>query len=132
MAHANHQGPRSLSQILGDLFTLRGYGRVKALSELEELWKHTVGEPKCYETCVGEMRRGVLTVIVAHPTLLEELASFHKPALLQALQASHVGRTIRDLRFRVGPVDLLDGGEARPSTGKLSTPRAGQPDRPLR
>jgi hypothetical protein len=110
MVHANQQGPRALSEILGDLFTLRGYGRVKALSELEALWKDAVGEPECYQTCVGEIHRGVLTVVVAHPTLLEELASFRKAALLQALHASHVGRGIRDLRFRIGPIDASYGG----------------------
>ena len=64
-----------------------------------------MGEPHCHQTRVGEVRRGVLTVIVAHPTLLEELAAFRKPELLQALRAAAPATTIHDIRFRVGPVD---------------------------
>ena len=52
----------------------RGYGRLRAVSELEDAWNAAVGEPGCRQTRVGGVRRGVLSVTVAHPTLLEELA----------------------------------------------------------
>jgi len=105
MANPNRRGPRPLSEILGELFTARGYGRLRALSELEEVWNTAVGEPHCHQTRVGEVRRGILNVTVAHPTLLEELAAFRKPALLQALRAGAPGTTIHDIRFRVGPIE---------------------------
>ena len=89
MANPNRRGPRALSEILGELFTVRGYGRLRALRELEEVWNTAVGEPHCHQTRVGEVRRGVLNVMVAHPTLLEELAAFRKPELLQALRTAH-------------------------------------------
>ncbi len=108
MANPKFRGPRALSEILGELFTVRGYGRLRALSELEEAWNTAVGEPHCHETRLGDVRRGVLNVTVAHPTLLEELAAFRKPALLQALRASAVGTTIHDIRFRIGPVEELE------------------------
>jgi len=104
MANSNRRGPRPLSEILGELFTIRGYGRLRALSELEEVWNTAVGEPHCHQTRVGEVRRGVLSVTVAHPTLLEELAAFRKPALLQALRTGAPGTAIHDIRFRVGPI----------------------------
>ncbi len=108
MANPNRRGPRPLSEILGELFTARGYGRLRDLSELEDAWNTAVGEPHCHQTRVGEVRRGILNVTVAHPTLLEELAAFRKPALLQALGASVSGTTIHDIRFRVGPIEELE------------------------
>ncbi len=105
MANPNYRGPRALSEILGELFTVRGYGRLRALSELEQAWNTAVGEPHCHETQLGEVRRGVLNVTVAHPTLLEELAAFRKPELLQALRTGAPATTIHDIRFRVGPID---------------------------
>src|SRR5512135_348876 len=105
MSSPNRRGPRPLSDILGELFATRGYGRLRALKELEEAWNAAVGEPGCRQTRVGEVRRGVLNVTVAHPTLLEELAAFQKPALLAALRQNAPSTVIHDIRFRVGPID---------------------------
>src|SRR6516164_8957187 len=104
MSNPNRRGPRALSDILGELFTVRGYGRLRALGALEEAWNLAVGEPHCRQTQVGELRRGVLSVTVTHSALLEELAAFRKPQLLQALRAGAPAMGIREIRFRVGPV----------------------------
>ncbi len=105
MSSPNRRGPRPLSDILGELFATRGYGRLRALKELEDAWNAAVGEPGCRQTRLGEVRRGVLNVTVAHSTLLEELAAFQKPALLVALRRNAPGTVIHDIRFRVGPID---------------------------
>ena len=42
---------------------------------------------------------------MAHPTLLEELAAFRKPALLAGLRRDAPGTPVQDIRFRVGPID---------------------------
>jgi len=99
------RGPKPLSEILGDLFAARGYGRLRAVGELEAAWASAVGEPGCRQTRVGGVRRGVLNVTVAHPALLEELATFRKPMLLAALRRDAPGTPILDIRFRVGPID---------------------------
>src|SRR3954447_687261 len=117
MANPNRRGPRVLSEILGDLFTARGYGRLRAAGELEEVWNTAVGEPHCHQTRVGEVRHGVLTVVVAHPTLLGELAAFRKAELLQALRAGAPGTTIHDIRFPVGPIEGPEGAEG-PAPGR--------------
>jgi Dna[CI] antecedent, DciA len=98
------RGPRSLSDILGELFTVRGYGRLWARRELEDAWNAAVGEPYCRQTRLGEVRRGVLNVTVAHSALLEELVSFRKAALLGALRSGAPATAIHDIRCRVGPV----------------------------
>ena len=117
MANSSHRGPRALSEILGALFTVRGYARLRALSELEAVWNTAVGEPHCHQTRLGEVRRGVLNVTVAHPTLLEELDAFRKPALLQALRTGAPGTIIHDIRFRVGPIE-----EAKPAKVEFLPP----------
>jgi hypothetical protein len=113
MSNESRRGPRALSEILGELFTVRGYGRLHARQELENAWN----------MAVGEVRRGVLDVTVAHSTLLEELAAFRKPALLAALRSDAPATTIHDIRFRVGTVAI----DIRPVTvnGSGSTVRAG-------
>ncbi len=85
------RGPKPLADILGELFAARGFGRLRALKELEDAWNAAVGEPGCRQTRLGEVRRGVLNVTVAHPTLLEELAAFQKPTLLAALRRDAPG-----------------------------------------
>jgi hypothetical protein len=116
MSIPDRRGPRALSEILGELFTVRGYGRSWVRQELEDAWNAAVGEPECRQTQLGEVRRGVLNVTVSHPALLEELAAFRKPALLVALRSGAPGTTIHDIRFRVGRVGTdEDAGAGGPS-----------------
>jgi predicted nucleic acid-binding Zn ribbon protein len=99
-----NRGPKPLSEILGELFAKRGYGRLRALGELEQAWNQAVGEPDCRQTKLGGVRGGTLNVTVAHPGLLEDLASFRKPDLLAALRRDAPATPILDIRFRVGPI----------------------------
>jgi predicted nucleic acid-binding Zn ribbon protein len=103
------RGPKPLSEILGELFASRGYGRLQALGELELAWNLAVGEPGCRQTKVGGVRRGTLNVTVAHSGLLEELSTFRKPDLLAALRRDAPGTPILDIRFRVGPIEPVGG-----------------------
>lgn len=98
------RGPKPLGDVLNDLFAARGYSRLQAVGELEAAWCRAVGEVGARQTRLGVVRRGVLSVTVAHPTLLEELSSFQKPGLLAALRREVPGTPILDIRFRVGPV----------------------------
>lgn len=102
------RGPRAVGDVLGELFAARGLGRLRAVGELEAAWADAVGSPEDRQTRVAGLRHGVLTITVAHPVLLEELAAFRKPALLEALRRAIPGVRIQDLRFRVGSVE--EGG----------------------
>jgi hypothetical protein len=132
MSIPNRRGPRALSEILGELFTVRGYGRFRARQELEEAWNAAVGEPLCRQTQLGEVRRGVLNVTVSHPALLEELSAFQKPLLLAALRSGASSTTIHDIRFRVG----ILGAEGEPGGASqgppLAEPRPAPPRRAAR
>jgi Dna[CI] antecedent, DciA len=96
--------PQSLSDILGELVVVRGYGRAWARQVLENAWNTAVGEPQCYQTQIGELRHGILNVIVANSTLLEELVAFRKVKLVASLRSGALGTAIHDIRFRVGSV----------------------------
>jgi hypothetical protein len=122
MVSPNRRGPKPLSEILGELFAARGFGRLRALKELEDAWNAAIGEPGCRQTRLGEVRRGILNVTVAHPTLLEELAAFQKPALLAALRRDAPGTLIHDIRFRVGPIDPA-GPAAAPGSRAGTRPK---------
>ena len=98
-------GPTPLSETLGSLFASRGYARTRALGELEAAWESAVGPELVGRTRLGGVRHGVLSVTVAHPTLLEELAAFRKPAILAALRRDAPSTPVHDIRFRVGLIE---------------------------
>jgi hypothetical protein len=104
MSTPTHGGPRPLGDILGELFTRENFGQLRTRHELQEAWNTAVGEQYCHQTSLGDIRRGVLNVTVAHSAILEELLAFHKPALLSALQSSASGAIIRDIRFHVSEI----------------------------
>ncbi len=118
------RGPKAVSEILAELFAAKGLARLGAARALEDAWNAAVGEPRCRQTKLGEVRRGVLNVTVAHSALLEELAAFEKPRLLKRLRETVPDVAILDIRFRVGPVLATP---AAPEPGKTEPP----PRRPL-
>ena len=100
------RGPRTLGDVLGDLFAERGYARLQAVGELEAAWIAAVGDAIAGQSQLGGVRRGVLQVTVTHPALLDELASFRKAQILATFRHELPHTPIRDIRFRVGRVDL--------------------------
>ncbi|AMV40819.1 DUF721 domain-containing protein [Planctomyces sp. SH-PL62] len=104
MPNPDRRGPRPLSDVLGELFAARGYGRLHAMVELQTAWDAALGEAYQGRTLLGDVRRGTLNVTVDHPALLEELSAYRKGELLQAIHDACPGSQIRGLRFRIGPV----------------------------
>ncbi len=99
MANDN-RGPENLSDILGRLFTSRGWGRKNDRLRLESAWAAAAGEVLLKDTAVLGMRRGVLEVAVRNATLMAELTNFHKRGLLTKLRTAMPGVTLTDLKFR--------------------------------
>jgi len=126
MTAPERRGPTPLADILGALFTARGLGRLRAVSELETAWAAALGDPLARQTRLGGVRHGVLNVTVAHPTLLEELAAFRKPEILAALRRDVPGTPIHDIRFRVGPIDTPGAGPGPGPAPRPRRPRRGQ------
>jgi predicted nucleic acid-binding Zn ribbon protein len=101
MANDN-RGPENLADVLGRLFTSRGWGRKNDRLRLETAWAEAVGEELLKSTRVMGMRRGVLEVEVRNAVLMSELTQFHKRSLLAKLRKSLVGVTLTDIKFRAG------------------------------
>jgi predicted nucleic acid-binding Zn ribbon protein len=99
------KGPEPLGEILGRLFTARGWGRRQERLRLEEAWATAAGPMAAEHTRVNGVRRGVLEVVVDNAVLLQELAHFHKRRLLGQLQERLPGMALNDLRFRAGVLD---------------------------
>ena len=98
----DNRGPENLSDILGRLFTSRGWGRKNERARLEQAWAETVGPEWVKETRVGGVRRAVLEVDVKNAVLMQELAQFHKKKILEKLRKNLAGIRLTDLKFRAG------------------------------
>jgi predicted nucleic acid-binding Zn ribbon protein len=95
--------PKKIGDVLAQLITARGYGRIQADAELVAAWSSAAGQPLARFTRPGQVRRGVLEVTVSNSTIVQEL-TFQKERILTALQAELSHAHIRDLRFRIGAV----------------------------
>jgi hypothetical protein len=72
--------------------------------DYQRVWQAIVGDVLGKETRVGNLRGGVLHVIAANSTVVQEL-SFRKPQILARLKDEFTNPRVRDLRFTVGPVE---------------------------
>lgn len=98
------KGPELIGNVLAQLTARRGFAGVRTAATCERAWREAAGEVAARYSRVGAIRRGTLEVTVANSTLLQEL-SFRKPTLLGTLANLLPDEKIKDLRFRVGPID---------------------------
>lgn len=101
MADGN-KGPEKIADILGRLFTSRGWGRKNDRLRLEGAWTEAAGPEVAAATRVLAIRRGVMEVEVKGAVLLQELAQYHKRGLLTRLRKAMPGVTLTDIKFRAG------------------------------
>jgi predicted nucleic acid-binding Zn ribbon protein len=96
--------PKKIADVLAQLITARGYGRIQADADFTAAWQAAAGPALARFTRPGQIRRGMLEVTVANSTIVQEL-TFQKQRILAALQAALPDARLRDLRFRLGPVE---------------------------
>jgi predicted nucleic acid-binding Zn ribbon protein len=96
--------PKKIADVLAQLITARGYGRIQADGEIHAAWQAAAGVPLACFTRPGRVRRGQLEVTVTNSTIVQEL-TFEKQRILAALQAEVPQARIRDLRFRIGTIE---------------------------
>ena len=99
---AGDKGPEKIADVLGRLFTSRGWGRKNDRLRLEAAWADAAGEALLKDTRVLGLRRGVLEVEVRTAVLMAELAQYHKRGLLAKLRKLLPGVTLTDIKFRAG------------------------------
>jgi predicted nucleic acid-binding Zn ribbon protein len=96
--------PKKIADVLAQLITARGYGRIQADGEIHAAWQTAVGMPLARFTRPGRVRHGKLQITVTNSTIVQEL-TFEKQRILAALQAEVPQARIRDLRFRIGTIE---------------------------
>lgn len=101
MADGN-KGPEKIADVLGRLFTSRGWGRKNDRLRLEAAWAEVAGDKLLKDTRVLGLKRGVLEVEVKGAVLLAELAQYHKRGLLAKLRDRLKGTILSDIKFRAG------------------------------
>lgn len=95
--------PQPIGDVLSELMARRGFARVQSASAFEQAWREAAGPLAGKFSRVGNLRRGILEVVVANSTVLQEL-TFEKPRLLASMKEALPEQTIRAFRFRVGPI----------------------------
>ncbi|MGL6075135.1 MAG: DUF721 domain-containing protein [Fimbriiglobus sp.] len=96
------RGPVGVNEVLGALFTARGWGRRTERAALEAAWAEAAGPVVAAESRVMRISRGVLEVEVRQSVMLMELAQFQKRTLLATLRTLHPRPAITDLKLRLG------------------------------
>lgn len=96
--------PKKIADVMSELLTRRGYARVQAAASYDDAWREAAGEQMARYTRVVQIRRGVVEVIVANSTLVQEL-TFQKRAILKQLAELLPEERIADLRCKVGPIE---------------------------
>ena len=71
-------------------------------TEVQEAWGNIVGEFIAAHSAPVALRNGILYVRVLQPALHYELEQISKSEILRKLRKRFGGKTIRDVRFRVG------------------------------
>src|ERR1700747_3395971 len=72
-----------------------------------DAWGKIVGEFIATHSAPVALRGGILYVRVLHPALHYELEQISKSEILRKLKQRFGGKTIRDIRFRVGVTENL-------------------------
>ena len=96
--------PKPMGDVMSQLLARRGYAQVQSAASCEAAWRAAVGDKLAAHTRPGNIRRGVLEVLVASSAIVQEL-SFLKAKVVKQLAQLAPDQKIRDVRFRVGPLD---------------------------
>ena len=96
--------PKPVRDVLSQLFAKRGYGQVQTAATCDAAWREAVGQKLAADTRAGNVRRGVLEVLVRNSVSAQELG-FLKTKIVKMLGKLIPEQQIRDVRFRVGTID---------------------------
>jgi predicted nucleic acid-binding Zn ribbon protein len=93
---------QTASEVLPKLMQRLGLRERLHENEVIEAWAQIVGEFIAAHSAPVSLREGVLYVRVLQPALHYELEQISKVAILRKLKQRFGGKTVRDMRFRVG------------------------------
>jgi len=96
--------PKHMREVLSQLLAKRGYAQIQTAATCDAAWREAVGKVLAADTRPGNVRRGVLEVLVRNPSVSSELG-FLKTKIVKMLSKLVPEHKIKDLRFRVGSID---------------------------
>lgn len=96
--------PKKIGDVIAQVVTTRGYGRVQSLEQFASAWQAAVGEVLARSSRCGQLKRGMLEIRAGNSIVVQEL-TFQKQQILAALRAQLPDTKIRDLRIRVGAIN---------------------------
>ena len=96
--------PKKIADALSNLMARKGYARVLAASALGDAWQTAAGQRLGNHSRPGNVKRGVLEVVVRSSAVLQEL-TFAKTKILKHLIEHCPSEQIRDVKFKVGAID---------------------------
>ncbi|MCA9197310.1 MAG: DUF721 domain-containing protein [Pirellulaceae bacterium] len=102
-AERRKRDPQKLGDIVSQLMARRGYSQVSSIDELRSAWIRVAG-PLANDSLPGNIKRGVLEIVVRSSVMVQEL-TFRKKQLLSQLIQQVPGEKIKDIRFKVGTID---------------------------
>jgi predicted nucleic acid-binding Zn ribbon protein len=95
--------PKRIGDVVAELITTRGYGRIESGRQFDAAWAAAAGELLARSSRAGRLRRGKLEVLVANSTIMQEL-SFQKHEILARLRQELPDAKIHDIRFHLGAI----------------------------
>jgi len=96
--------PKKIGDVVAQVITTRGYGRIQSIENLDAAWQAAAGESLARFSRPGQVKRGLLEITVGNSTVVQEL-NFQKQQILTTLRNELPDTKIRDLRFRVGAIN---------------------------
>src|SRR5687767_1403278 len=98
------RGPQKMADVLAGLLARRGYAQVQTASTCDKAWREAAGQKLAGHSRPGNVKRGVLEITVRNSPVMQEL-TFQKKQLLAKIAILLPDQKIKELRFKVGPVD---------------------------
>ena len=96
--------PQRASELLSRLMARRGYAQLLASDELTAIWREVAGDKLANQSRCGNLKGGVLAILVASSTVMHEL-TFQKAKFIRQINRRLGGKKVKDLRCRVGALD---------------------------
>ncbi len=90
-----------MRDVLSELMSRRGYGRIQAGRQRDAAWREAVGPVLAEHSRIGPLRRGTLEIVVASAVLAQEL-TYQKDTIIERLSRLLPDEAVSQLKFRVG------------------------------
>jgi len=100
---------KAFGEVLGGVLRRKRFYEKTKFGGLVDAWRDVVGEALAEQTSISSYAHGLLKVEVDSSVLLQELAGFLTPVLLQQMRSTKAGRDVAGIRFCLRTQDAARG-----------------------